>query len=277
MASANASPAPPVTKVGGDFAAAIFFDNEAENIDSVMARFPRGVVPVKVKETRSRVIRRPIVRFDAEPLASYIASLGDNSYYKFLVSIGKQDEAYDAASGIDDSDMAVGREWLRSTAELKPRAALLDWDRTITKVEGVYDLKMPSIVPYIVKFLTNPESPTSNEKFVEDILLYLCGGNERLASLRAFVREMHEAGVDIYIITNNEICGGDFFTGLMSAFFQDIPHTIICSSLYPDKGYALAATYRFRTLSKPKRGGRRSRTLRRRNIHRGKTRKMGAK
>ena len=62
------------------------------------------------------------------------------------------------------------------------KIAIFDWDRTITVIEGM--IKIPhSMIP--------------------DMIVYLCGGDERLARLQEMFRELHGKRVEVFILSNN--------------------------------------------------------------------------
>ena len=277
-AAAAAAPAPAVAaavvNTAADYEAAIFFDNADNHINQVRTSCPYNVKLVKVNETAPyydiRGIRhsKPVYALDQEPLKSYLASLGDNLYHQMLLNFQYTDDTYDHVSGINDANLATGRAWIASTADKAPRAAIFDWDRTITVFEGIVPVKDPRLLPYFEKFIT--ETGITYEQFLKDAVLYFAGGATRLEKLRTFMRELHAAGIAIHILTNNDGCGEEYYTDLVKTFFGDIPYSsIICSKDYRgDKGKALFSTPRFKKICMFSYGGGRKRSVRRRGVRR---------
>ena len=63
------------------------------------------------------------------------------------------------------------------------KIAIFDWDRTITVIEGMLNIPVHSMIP--------------------DMIVYLCGGDERLARLQEMFRELHGKRVEVFILSNN--------------------------------------------------------------------------
>ena len=265
MSAANVAPvaAAAAAEIAADFQAAIFFDNARDHIDQVNQSCPKNVLAVKVAESvgifydeNGRKVPYPVIPFDSTPFISYLATIGPNVYQRFLASCNYVADSFDQISGISATDIETGQGWLRDTTGVASRAALFDWDRTLTKFEGNYDLKHPMIAPYLERFYA-AEPAQSYETIINDAVIYFCGGAERLASLRAFMRQLSDAGVSIFVLTNNGNCGLEFYNDLTRAFFQDIPFAgAICSRHVKnprtlrtgDKGVALVIRPRFKAI-----------------------------
>jgi hypothetical protein len=256
MSAANVPPAAgnmaAAAAIAADFQAGIFFDNAPIHITQVQSSCPRNMLAVQIDET-SPV---PEARFDDEKMVSYLTQVGPNAYHRFLTSCGYVDDTYDPKSGIGAAHLATGRAWLADTAAMTPRVALFDWDRTISKIEGTYDLRDRALAPCFATFFA-AEPTQTYQTIIDAAVVYLCGGAERLESLRAFMRELNDAGVVIFILTNNGNCGGDFYNDLVRSFFSGIPYAgVICSrtarnpSTYArgDKGAALVGRPRLGAL-----------------------------
>jgi hypothetical protein len=70
-----------------------------------------------------------------------IESLNPNAYVDLLKSHHIDTDAYDPDSGIEQNHIRILNRWLTNTKDSKEhRAAIFDWDRTLTKVEGFYPL-----------------------------------------------------------------------------------------------------------------------------------------
>jgi hypothetical protein len=219
------------------YEAAIFFENDKSQRLNVSILCPHNMQIVEINETYDP----PELKFDNDPLQSYIESLGTNHYVNMLHWGAIEKDAYDPVSGIQETHMEAGRRWLAETAG-KRRAALFDWDRTITVVEGFVSTKDAS--PYIDWGITN--GLFTRDQYLEDMLTYLCGGTARITALRIFISELVSAGVNMYVLTNNTGCGNDTYTEIVSAFFDEVQHTIICGKDYRfNKGIALVKTSGF--------------------------------
>jgi hypothetical protein len=76
---------------------------------------------------------------------------------------------------------------------------------------------------------------------VEDVLLYLCGGSERLNMLRIILSELVKLGIDVIFLTNNGTCKNDNLYGfneLVNGLMPPgMPYTIICSRDPPFVGH----------------------------------------
>jgi hypothetical protein len=87
-------------------------------------------------------------------------------------------------------------QWAESGTAHK--AVFFDWDQTLSQYEGIYCL-----------------NPLAYGLTFRDLAEYLTGGAERLGRLQAMFNRLHLARVEIYIVTNNPVCGspapvGDF-------------------------------------------------------------------
>jgi hypothetical protein len=238
------------------FGAAIFFDNDANRIAEVGA-FCNTIRLVPVRETEGL---RPTL-FTAEHFEDYIDSLDYNTYLEAVQDVGVISDLLDPVSGIEDDHIATFDAWLEETEDIPNRVALFDWDRTITVIEGFYGEDLAQFVA------AREVIETSLSTWREDALLYLCGGAERLAKLRAMFARAHAAGVQNVVLTNNSVCGEDNFTNLAEHLFHPLPVKAICGRFYNfHKGQALRAQAQFSTLCASSGGSRRRRQKSRRNV-----------
>jgi hypothetical protein len=240
---------------------AIFFDNDADHIKDVYdACVHDSMVAVKVTDA-PRGYRLREQTMDSPLMDEYILDniAPDNTYVEYLRKHGGKME-YDPFSGFNvsgekDSDMYKLTQWIMKTRPSRNtvprgrspsterssvdgrgrRCVILDWDRTITVMEGL-------ILP--------DGGSLASMKGVdpEDILLYLCGGYERLRSLRSIFRTLKRHGIDLMILTNNPL-------GITPAFME-LAHALtqgwkieIGASYYPpwdgNKAMYLKADDRF--------------------------------
>jgi len=104
------------------------------------------------------------------------------------------------------------------------KIVFLDWDRTITCLEG------------IKSFETAPIS------MLRDYLVYLCGGPQRMAKLLKLFQVMRDYEVDYYILTNNTMAASHldlFFRYLTILDPFATPEKIIASYGNPSKSATL--------------------------------------
>jgi len=214
------------------YKAAIFFDNDETQIRSVERYCNKQITLVKIPESTTGFIR-----FDTSPLSDYILGFEGNRYLEFARTyLGLPDDHYDPLSGIQESHMDTARTWLETTSAV-PRAAFFDWDRTISVFEGFLDLSHPKSKPFV--------EAVGFDLVLTDMITYICGGIERRDALRLFFNELVSAGVDLYVLTNNKVCGSDFYTQVVKNLFGEIPVKIICGKMFGfEKGFALTKTPR---------------------------------
>jgi len=219
-----------------EYKAAIFFENDPDQYANVqrVCRNPCNIDIIKISETRH--LRD--IPWSAPPLQKLIAdnNFSENPYLTFIQSQGITGDQYDQVSGIQQEHIEVLQSWITKTATQIPRVALFDWDRTITVFEGNYYpasrqllSEMPGGVP---------------EGFERDTLVYLCGGEGRVALIQQMFQICEDNGIDITILTNNSQCIDFFedFEKLMKTF-GDFTFKYICSVQFnSNKGLALQKT-----------------------------------
>ena len=231
------------------FGAAIFFDNDAYRIAEV-GEFCSTIRLVPVRETEGLTA----TLFTDERFEEYTDSLDYNTYLHAIQDAGVVSDFLDPVSGIEDDHIEAFDAWLEETEGVPNRVALFDWDRTITVIEGFYGENLARFVEW------REQIETSLPQWREDTLIYLCGGEERLAKLRAMFMRGHAAGVQNIVLTNNGACGAANFTNLAEHLFHPLPVTAICGKFYNyHKGEALRAQPQFSTLCASSGGRRKSR------------------
>jgi hypothetical protein len=228
-----------------DVQTAIFFDNDIHKIKQVQKSCGNLITGISVPESPGQFA---VTLFEMGRILR--GSSKALQYLNFLkTSTSETYEPYDSVSGIQQVHIDQANQWLGQTTGMR-RAAIFDWDRTISMTEG--------ILPFYDK-----------TKFsYEDWLCYLCGGDSRMEMLRSFMHLLDKNSVEIIILTNNGSCGdpaypdrADIFKNLVDTLLQGIPYTLICSKYTADghKGVAIKADPRFRSC-KVTRGGRRRRS-----------------
>jgi hypothetical protein len=195
--------------------AAIFFDNKKEHLDEVHTKH-RNIKLVKVPDAKGSYFPKPL-SMNSGPLKTMIDSLGPNAYVDLLKSSGIDTDAYDPVSGIEQNHIRILNRWLTNTKDSSnnSRAAIFDWDRTLTKVEGFY-----------------PLYKGQERHMFEDTLLYLFGGHKRLLKIRGMLQHLATEGVEIFILTNNEASITTFYKRMIHVLSPHIPlENIICATL----------------------------------------------
>jgi hypothetical protein len=224
---------------------AIFFDNDPHKIKQVSQSCGNIIKGISIPETAKKFA---VTLIDMTRILQ--GSPKALQYLNFLkTSTNETYEPYDSVSGIQQVHIDEANQWLGETTGLR-RAAIFDWDRTISMTEGIIPLYDKSQFSY------------------EDWLAYLCGGDSRMEMLRSFMRSLYINNVEIIILTNNGSCGDPtnpegaaIFKNLVNTLLQGIPYTLICSyfTAAGDKGVAIRKNSRFSTC-KVTSGGRRRKT-----------------
>lgn len=228
------------------FDAAILFDNDQGQIAQVRAYCnDRSVTVVEVPDTPLEELGGEIRQISVDQLQ---IPWGSNAYVSMRNTkesfFGRTaGERYDARSGIEQPQIDLLKYWLITTRGLTNRVAIFDWDRTISKFEGVTLLE-----PELKDFKKpNGELFYSPERLREDTLIFIVGGWDRLRLLRQMFANLAENRVDIVILTNNVSCPNmktyPFFYSLVKQLLADARFSIVCSLPYRgNKGLALQQT-----------------------------------
>ena len=231
---------------------AIFFDNEEIHFQKFLGC--DSVTLVKIPSSKI---------LEEKPWSEYSAVNIDNTYFSVMKTIYTGDY-YDKSSGIQAEHIDMLHKWSAETSGLT-RAILLDWDRTITQVEGFicpYDAqKMEEYKSTLIRELDSQSPDFIKEVSIlrglpnitaEDMLLYLIGGKERLKQIREMLDFSHKKGIQIVIITNALSSQSPVFDELLDKLFNKIPYTKISSRFAPFYGDKyLALQPRFSSICKP--------------------------
>lgn len=165
-----------------------FYDNEehhivaiqemCEHIDAIYVKdvilFPPGIA-------------YPANYADTEERSTYVLSVLEERD-RFGIPSG---EPYGAVVGIAPEHMEELLLW--SDENPLEKVVLLDWDRTLSIVEGMI-------------------SPPAGSKYAdfgidyESVIRYVCGGKTRVNYLKKHLSAVADKGVEIFILTNNPIC-----------------------------------------------------------------------
>ena len=220
---------------------ALFFDNSKESIDNIETHCNGLIQTVKIDESSAVATMVP---FTDPEFDSYLARLAPNSYADVMRTYTDSD-TFDPRSGIQACHLPILEEFLRDANSRS--AVLFDFDRTLTMIEGYL------LAPSISSWMSTRVSELQSQLFadfskriyyrdkivrlksltpptIQDMVLYLVGGAERLALLRHMFRLCFVKTVTIAILTNNSGCKGVLFDEILKELFQDIPYLKICSN-----------------------------------------------
>ena len=225
-----------------------FFDNEERRIVEVSAYCP-DITCIKIPDG-GRYRNSPIRDRNLPP------ELVNSDYIKILGGI-EADDTYDPESGIRADHIPPFHAWATENAD-KRRVVILDWDRTLTQIEGII---APVDFPYMdMSFLdvvrssigsnplTTPETcgnpaavqrgdemealhPGQGEtaRIADQTLQYLCG-IDRLSMLqRDIFGYCAENGIAIVILTNSAAAGayGPDLTFKNSKYFKELTNGLL--------------------------------------------------
>ncbi len=252
------------------YEAAIFFDNDENKIINVNDICPQ-ITAYKVPETAYRVSAKS---FNSPLMTTLTDNAGgdDNIYFHLLKESGYKADSYDEISGFDpDVHGPVLKSWMDKRNNPHKSIILLDWDRTITVVEGFNDFPYERFGDY---------SGLRRRDFYNDFLRYLCGGDERLYKIRELLYYAGEKGIDVCVLTNNSACDSDTFYEIVETLVPtSVENLFIACSIFPPfnghKGLKLKSMPQFSNLCNTITGGYARRRRTKRNKHRRNRTKRG--
>tara|TARA_B110000208_G_scaffold184282_1_gene237981 strand:+ start:863 stop:1627 length:765 start_codon:yes stop_codon:yes gene_type:complete len=161
----------------------VFYDNSSWNLEG--SENLQGLLSILVFETdeeKSSFVgnrEKYLNIIKSQEKYPYIMDILDNCDYL-------KDDMVDHLSGINEKQIDHLIDLIKKP-EIKIKFVILDFDRTITKIEGILDAKdlLDKIPPEVVA-------------------KYYFGGVERLEKLHELFEVMHNHHVDLFILTNNE-------------------------------------------------------------------------
>lgn len=140
-----------VANAASQYEYAIFFDNEPKRIDEV-EQYCKNIQCVKINETAERLL---MTKF-TDPIYTEFLARNDitketNQYYNYI-SRAVYKDALDLLSGINPENVDTLNSWIEETNG--KRAAIFDWDRTLTVFEVVLvTLLLLDILKFRILFL----------------------------------------------------------------------------------------------------------------------------
>ena len=169
-------------------------------------------------------IESPLVNF-SDPYFDKFKKDGvpTNKYLEFIYANSDGGDHLDINSGIQANkhDKQI-KKWIAhiqnrvSLGEIndKYRACVfLDWDRTLTMYEGIYRCSLAQL---------------SNSVFINDMIVYLFGGNKRLKYIRGLIQLFIDNNIIPYVFTNNGLCKTEEFRLLYSYLHNGLQ--LLCSN-----------------------------------------------
>ncbi len=259
MITLRGSPLPDDEK----YVAGIFFDNDKNKIINVSEICP-GISTIHVPETAYHVTPKS---FDSPEMQELMEQAGgdDNIYIHLLKNAGYTSDSYDFISGFSpEVHGPTLASWIGQRNDPTKSIILLDWDRTITVIEGFMQFDYEKYSEY---------SGLRKRDYYNDFLRYLCGGDTRLYRFRELLDFAGERGIDVCILTNNSACNSDVFSELVDTLVpSSVENLFIACSIYApfngNKGQKLKSMPQFSDLCKPEINGgfKRRRRLRSRKL-----------
>lgn len=218
---------------GSEYNQVLFLDNDSTQIGLVRMTHPR-IESIHIPESpdpKSQSLSAIISRLSAISGHDFTG----NTYVERASRIraSRPQHTYDPVSGIQEKHVKQVDSWIQRTSGA--RALLMDWDRTITLFEGYFGDDEGSL-------------PDDRTRYYEDLLLVLLGGAPRLDMIRRMIARAHEAGIELFVVTNNGGCNdpGSGFNNFVTHLFGSIPYTMVCGRDFGGhKGHALEADPRF--------------------------------
>jgi hypothetical protein len=130
--------------------------------------------------------------------------------------------------GISKNDIEYVKEWVHEHHDQR-KILLLDWDRTISIKEGfsIVEDKIP------------PRVPGNNN--IEKYTKFILGGPERYQYMKEFFIDLHENGVEIFILTNNGYCQKDNSDPKEKMLFELYLKIIQCVDPMMDRDHVLCS------------------------------------
>jgi hypothetical protein len=207
-----------------------FYDNDQTHIENVQVN--SDIECIKVESQ----INKPIIT----DITSLKEEMKDNKFFlKYVKKIIERNSSpenklnYDETSGIASNEMDELLEWAR---EEGGEMVIFDFDRTIIKTEGfgIFFQSKEHSDYWFSKDLNELMSGYLKvdvydvESTVNDFLVYICGGKERLTKLRQMFRELNALNVKIYINSMNLACDSRLFRDVVKRIIV-VDNEIQCS------------------------------------------------
>lgn len=216
------------------FDAAFFLDNDQGHIEK-LASCGDNLTARKVPDGNMGV------RLDSPYfLDTFIGGMSEKAkraaevFVKILLWNQNSVENLDIGSGIGPEDSKAVKEWVSRNAG-KRLAVLIDYDRTLTVIEGGFLLgtSLEDMKEYLYGQIPPPHLDFRDELddlTIEGLVEYYVGGQERMRMLQSFFDFLYENNVSIILLTNNVACPSrrGIFHEIMDVLTRNRPSTVLC-------------------------------------------------
>ena len=233
----------------------VFLDNDNTHLERMKATYEKMLmirIPDSTPLDTDRV--RPVPFEGTSDFARFVQSEleSGNLYCAGLQLLGRDGDSFDKLSGIRAEHIEKLYQllsFIRTAHPRDPIHVLIDWDRTLTMVEGYLGVEiickyLPAAVEkYKAEGILTADTDLGDiteekkAKMYEDQLRYLFGGAERLAMIRDMLDRLSKHGIHVWILTNNTGCTSDDFQRMVMHLDQGkgrIQRTI-CASFITDR------------------------------------------
>lgn len=171
-----------------------FFDNDINNFtDSYRCNGVQGILC-----NDSHHLKNSNWFITPYKFKKYLNGLNKGArYYGHYIQKKDGCDSYDPKSGIKISHLNF---MVRKADPTKIKAFIFDWDRTLSKFEGIYAIC--NKVTQLIKTFQ-----LQNKVFVHDIAEYYLGGPKRIVALQNFWKWCKMNKISIYILSSNPSIG----------------------------------------------------------------------
>lgn len=201
---------------------AIFFDNEQKYIDVISTC---GIEAVKVPGSPS--VKH--VKLDSAAYTGFQTLLSEKAMEaSAIIQTLIRDKAkkpadvaekLDVGSGIGDEEIKHLESWIEENSS-KRKAAIFDFDRTLTVMEGG-----------MYKDEVNEKYNISD--LVDGFAEYYAGGFERLSKIQKMFDLLYDNNVYVFLLTNNPNCESSrFFQQILDVFTRARPLVLLCAAKF---------------------------------------------
>ena len=180
----------------------LFFDDDPNNLHADHDQTPHvHTVTVACSPSTNLFVGADYPYCTAEQMHTYVRTLGEGAqrYVKGVTLCGLV-EHYDPCAGISPTQLT---EWTPYLHEY--REVLLDWDRTLTVIEGLpTSTSCPmDTVTDIQALFRRYFADLGDPPTAADLAEFYFGGAARVGLLRTFLTRAHDAGCTLRILTRN--------------------------------------------------------------------------
>lgn len=265
------------------FEEALFLDNDITHVENV-GQCPR-IKSMKVSGKDESCKCGQKIDIYSPELVQYVNELSEqgkmaaNIILRLILASGKRTESLDIGSGIQSAQIKLLKEWVTENKG-KKLAVFIDYDRTITTIEGGYLIgnSFSELLLTLDEDDFPKNSPYSIQPYIKDFTIegfteYYVGGFKRLEMLQEMFDFLYDNNIAVILLTNNTACPTrkNLFKEIMMVLTRGRECQIICGAEFGfDKRMAIMSQPNFfpggslQLLCKNPSGGRRQRQTRKR-------------